>query len=781
MNNPEVKPTVPEGAPVVVSPDAAPEPEPRTATCIGYAGHPCDKVIERVKNTKRCKECAAGYLVSDAYRKDLLERSVRTRAKKADKKKAAEYVYDSKAVPTEAEAIQILEDRGIKTGHHIVEVVYELAITAAETLGLVPNRFYFANGVEYTLASYAAKQPKPLPEIEDAWYPGERIRVRDLHALWDYGMSWREQPDGELISFAEFRRLRRMCMTDTYEFGRQILGKDFQPEPHGRWARELFVTKNPDLLPEIYDQEDLKRALAGQSDIHQRLLISSRNSYKSTYNLVDLLSWVLCFGGDIRIFMISATKKLSAGFLKSFRDYWTVKNPKSPNLFNQLFPEYMIKPGEGSATSFVSPMRQLDLIQPTLTSASMGSEGLAGERSDLICAEDCAEISNSSSPEMREKTLEFFDSVLHLLEPSGFLQVVGTPFAPGDIYSTLLEREEKRDEKQMLHQLNPCWTVKEGVNKLPYDASLTADDVDLLFPSRLTFKWLINKLRDGEKEFRQQYLCTWVPHIEDELTITFSEADLRLHTKPLSFYDSCQTIENVLVVDPSFTTGRWADPSAIVNIRIARQEMKPIAIVTDCLLERLKVSDLAGRIVDSIMRNRPNRIIIERAGNWESLADSIQKTARLRHSLLPYIYWKPTTGGGGIQNKAKRIKGLEPYLENGSLWFVQSEVWNQNLFSQFAFFDGGPYKRSSQVRKDDGPDGIALAIEWAFPRNDAEVERTEFQKEAEKAAREDAQRRAIQQIIFGSETVRRPEPIQQEEPDFNPIFRGTGAALKRQR
>jgi hypothetical protein len=767
----EVKP-LQGGDPAEVFSDAA------QIKCVGYPGHDCDALIVKDNpNRKRCPDCATGYLESDAFRKAALARTNKSRAKKADKKKQAEYVYDSKVEPNESEAIQILEDRGIRTGH-VANVVYELAMVASESLGLTPNRFYFANGVEHTLASYTAKVAKPLPEIEDAWYPGERTRVRDLHALWDFGTSWREQSDGNLISFLEFRRLRRLCMTDTYEFGRQILGKDLHPEPHGRWAKELFVQKNPDLLPEIYDQEDLKQALAGQSEIHQRLLISSRNSYKSTYNLIDLLSWVLCFGGDIRIFMISATKKLSAGFLKSFRDYWTVKNPKSPTLFNQLFPEYMIRPGEGSATSFVSPMRQLDLIQPTLTSASMSSEGLAGERADLICSEDSAEISNSSSPEMREKTLEFFDSVLHLLEPSGFLQVVGTPFAPGDIYSTLLERESKRDEKQMLHQINPCWAVKEGVNKSPYDVTLTEDEVMLLFPSRLTFRWLMNKLRDGEKEFRQQYLCSWVPDIEDELTITFLESDLRLHTKPLSYFASFQTIENILVVDPSFTTGRWADPSAIVNIRMARQGLKPVAIVTDCLLERLKVSDLAGRIVDSVMRNRPNRMLIERAGNWESLADAIQKTARLRHVLLPYIYWKPTTGGGVIQNKARRIKGLEPHVENSELWFVQSPIWNEQLFAQFAFFDGGPYKRSSQVRKDDGPDACALAMEWAFPRDVEESERTAAQKEAEKAAREDAQRRAIQQMIFGAEVIRRPVEPLQEEPD-NPLFRGTGAALKR--
>jgi hypothetical protein len=709
-----------------------------------------------------------------------LAKTRKSRAKKADKKRIADYVYDSKSLPDEDEAMQILLDRGIRSGH-IAETVYNLAMVASEMLGLTANRFFFANGIDKTLASYAAKTAQPLPEIEDAWYPGERIRVRDLHSIWDFGMSWREQDDGRLISFAEFRQLRRMCMVDSYEFGRQILKKDFQPEPHGRWARELFVTKNPDLLPEVYDQEDLKRALAGQDPVHQRILISSRNSYKSTYNLVDLLSWVLVFGGDIRIFMISATRKLSAGFLKSFRDYWTVKNPKQPTLFNQLFPEYMIEPGEGSATNFVSPMRQLDLIQPTLISASMGSEGLAGERSDLICAEDVAEISNSSSPEMREKTMEFFDSVLHLLEPSGFLQVVGTPFAPDDVYSILLAREEKREEKLLLCQINPCWTVKPGVKKLPYDPTLTADEVTLLFASRLTFKWLMNKLHDSVKEFRQQYLCTWVPDADEELKILFTEQDLLLHTKPASFFESWPTTEIILAIDPSFTTSNVADFSCLATIRMARRNGKPVGIVTDCLLERLRLSELSTKILETIVKNNPTRIIIERTGAWESLADAIRKGAFLRNMTLPHIYWKPTSAGNAINLKAKRIKALEPKLSNDELFFLKAD-FNESVFFQFLKFDGSVFKGANASRKMDAPDAIAIGFEWAFPRHFAESEQTEEQKQLEQTAQAEARLHRQYAHYFGQGTnapAANPSPDSQEEPDSNPLFRGHGAALRR--
>jgi len=66
----------------------------------------------------------------------------------------------------------------------------------------------------------------------------------------------------------------------------------------------------------------------------------------------------------------------------------------------------MLWPDElGNSTNFISPMRRLDLIQPTFFSTSLDSEGLAGERCDLFVAEDIAEFRNSSTPEQREKNL----------------------------------------------------------------------------------------------------------------------------------------------------------------------------------------------------------------------------------------------------------------------------------------------------------------------------------------------------------------------------------------
>jgi hypothetical protein len=689
------------------------------------------------------------------------------------------HVYNNRVEPGKKDAYKIFADRGIQN-QHVIETCYELAIIAAEELKIPANAFLFRNGVQQALHSYDLSARQPLPEIEDVWYPGERIRLRDLQALWDFSTSWRVQTDGRKIGFQEWRDLRRMAMVDTYEFGRQILGKDFHPEPHGNWAKNLFVTKNCDLLPELYTQEDVKQALAGQSTFHQRLLISSRNSYKSTYNICDMISWVLCFGGDLRILMISATKPLSKGFAKLFRGYFTVKNARLPTLFNQLFPEHMTTPEEGNSLSYTSPMRQLDLIQPTLTSTSLETEGLAGERADLIVAEDLAEISNSSNPEQREKTLEKFDLACELLEPTGFLQVIGTPFAPGDIYSTLLAREQERIkaglEPRLLHTICPAWTVNPGVKKEAYDKTLTAEEVTLLFPSRLTFPNLMAKLRDSLKTFRQQSLCQWVSENEEE-KCTFDMDVIQDHLRPVAFFQDARVIKTCLIVDPALSTSGISDFTALLTMKIMqRSEGRDFAVCLNLELERLRQHEIALHILAEYKKHNHTHILVERTGQYEALQRELAMQAVRQKVTLPSVYWKPTVSAGiSPKSKVMRIKNTNIPLNEGRLWFTPG-VWNDALFDQYSRFN---MMKSSGSKHDDGIDAVSLGLEAYLSRYLNDSTMTDEQKKMEEETASQERLKAWSRHIFG-ENVGAPRPRHVEpEPENNPFLRVGNGALRR--
>jgi hypothetical protein len=698
---------------------------------------------------------------SEEKRRKDAETKRKSRAKKKELAASGAGFHDSALEVTDKEARQLLAARGIKN-LHVIETCIDLAKVAARSLTIPRNAHLYSFGLQATLKANQG-EVQPALEIEDVWYPGERIRLRDLYALWDYGCSWRVQADGRKLTFDEWRAMRRLCITDTMRFGNEILGKDFHSEPHGRWQEELYVKKNPDLLPENFTQKDIANALREMSPIHQRLLISSRNSYKSTWNLIDLLGWVLCFGGSIRILMCSATQPLTKGFLKSFRSYFTITNPLETTLFQQLWPEHCIKPGEDVSTSYTSPFRQLDaLIEPTLSAVSVISEGQAGQRCDYLCFEDVAEISNSSTPEMRQKTLERISMLTELLEPTGYVIYVGTPISsgdgsaddPGDIYNVLLKREAERDESRMLSMICPAWIVNEGVNKEPYDLSLTADEVTLAFPSRLTFAHLKAKLKDNVKIFRQQALCSWVPDEEEGLKLNF---DRDLLTASVVQLSAVPPGENYISVDVAYSQNKYADLSAISVVRLYdnQQAEKCMCVLTQ-EADRMRGSELAHKIVMLTRQYGPRTVLIEKTATWDLIASEINRAGQKYSTQIP-IFWAPSSNVRDAKNL--RLKALEILLYQGRLKFA-SGPYIDDLFAELQRLDG---KKSTAQKKDDRADSLGWASKYLGLSSSGNPVEDAENKKLQEEQKEAALLRLQYQRIFGDNNAP-PEPAALEAP-----------------
>src|SRR6266851_7453914 len=73
----------------------------------------------------------------------------KSRKSRKEKTQQARFVFSSATEPTKAEAKEILAARGLKNPH-VIEVCYELALSAAEQTGVTPNRYLFQNGIAKT-------------------------------------------------------------------------------------------------------------------------------------------------------------------------------------------------------------------------------------------------------------------------------------------------------------------------------------------------------------------------------------------------------------------------------------------------------------------------------------------------------------------------------------------------------------------------------------------------------------------------------------------------------
>ena len=697
----------------------------------------------------------------------------KSRAKKAEKQKTVDYVFNSKTEPNKAEAHSILEERGIKNAH-VQDVVYDLLLQAAEEADITPNRFLFQNGINAVLKSYEMKGAQPV-SIPDDLVVSELLNRAELFALYDASISSRE-PE---LTFELFLEIRNKCKRDCFFLGKNILGKDFA-ECNRVWSHEFFPQFDPSTLPPGYTQKQMIHWLDSQSIKKDFLLMASRNSFKSSWSHIWLLTLILCLP-DVRVLLISESKSLSKDFIGAIRSYFEVVRGQETR-FQRLFPEFMISMGDGSVLSLDCPMAHLRLPQ-SIESTSYESS-VAGRRADVLVHDDPISSTSCGNETQRKASIAKHDALKKLREVGGLNIVLGTPWHEEDLYAELLRRNEDDDDKPLVYRIDPAWTLKpefefNDEGKPRGLREIEERMVTLLFPERLTWKFLQSELRANPPFFASQNLCIFPRDVDADIRCTFEIEKLREHCRPISFFTTSLTAKTVLSVDTAFSTAMSADFSCLTTIKILKHEGKDAAVVWDVDMARYTYSDLAIHIVQAIDKHRPTEIVIEKDRSWQTLQREIMRAATLRGVILPHIYWKEPAGGGSLpMQKSKRVKALEPLLQNSQLWFV-SAGWTDQCIDQLRKFDG--ITRSSASRKDDFPDSLAIGIATYFPFYDGRtIEKTPEQRAAEQAAQDDWKRREIYKRYFGSETVvHRPPTDQEPEPECNPLFRGPGSHLRR--
>jgi hypothetical protein len=670
---------------------------------------------------------------TDAMRINDRLRQVKCRTAKVQREQVTAYKVESKQVPTKSEACEILAKRGMKNPH-LIEVNYELALSAATALDVIPNRYYFQNGLGRTLAS--TKGHEKLLEIDhDALVSSETLTNGELFGLFDYSVSWRE-PE---VTFQDFIETRKRVKGDWYALGVEFLDKQFEPQPHGDSWRPFLPQFNSDLKAG-YSQKEMGEWLARQTStevsekgVRTWLLMCSRNSFKSSVGICFLISSLLCCG-SLRLLLVSETIKLSRDFIRLFRSYWEVGSGE-PTRFNYWWPEMTIPQGDGSSLSFSCPMRTLRMAQPSAAISSCDTS-IAGARYDLGYFDDVVSNTSTGTDEACLKGISVFDSLQKLRElnsNSGMTLVFGTPWAKLDLYDELVRRHDAAlpGERTIAVKREPAWVVKPSHRHLPI-LMLTADMVDLTFPSRLNFKLLMAEARSSLALFRSQHLVEHFDNSDDSIVTFTREAMDKSVRAPMSFPLAKRQFR-VLAVDTAFSTSRTADFSAIATLDFLENPneqtgvLENLAFVQDLVLRRMKSSDLAVEICDQVHKWRPTtpggelRCVIEKSGDWQSLQENLQRSFLMRGRVLPSFYFKPVAniqGGASVLAKTNRIKGyVEPLLNEGKLLFSSNIAQWEEVCHQFISFDG--VRRSGSTRKDDAPDVISIALSTFYPRTQA--------------------------------------------------------------
>jgi hypothetical protein len=613
------------------------------------------------------------------------------------------------------------------------------------------------------LESSASHTIEPVP-VE-----GELLNRRELWTL----LYWTHYKPSLTVSayalqFPEDLANRRKCKTDAAYLW-ETLGKSPLSSRHREW-RDFLPSFDPTGLTGNYTEEEVKTWLKSQvasrnPDMHpkvrNRLLMASRDSYKSSFSHVWSLTATLCCP-DLRVMLCSSVDALSGAFMRKIKFYWT-RESAGCGKFHALFPEFLVdEKDSGTANSFEPPNARLQRPQKSYESTSMES-GAAGIRFDIALFDDPINEQTAGSETVREKTLRVFnDGFVPAGDPGSFTIVIGTPYHPKDLYTELLARNEKR--VQWAVRRDPAWRAKpqvcEAKESLEHPAGnlkvnihdLKPEDVDLLFPEQLDWDFLQEKLgtRDNqERSFRRQYLLEWVSEEESSLKLNF---EMPILTKAIMMMAAIpREGETIIAVDTAHTTTNRADLTAMSVMRLFKNERGDKAVVVlEQRSDRWHRNESAYELAMLWKKWNPRLAIIEKPPYQEELELQIRLQSA-RYGVAMPIIWADVDNTKDA--KIQRIKSLEGLLPD-KLRFA-SGPWIDALFNQLINLNGV----TRSTKKDDLADSIGLGVRYfRFPLFSDGVKEDAANAAAAEIAKKQAILKAQQDRIFGQTGLNLFEP-----------------------
>lgn len=501
--------------------------------------------------------------------------------------------------------------------------------------------------------------------------------------------------------------LSLMCKINGMFLGREVLNRDFTFYTHGP-VFDFFVIKDP---WSSIAQQDIEFKI--------RLLQMPRGSFKSVSDGVDCAQWIVTHP-DVRIMFLTASLSLAKDFVREVKSYFTIDKDSEATPFQRIFSadvrlERPKKDGEfqklnfliseedaGKETEFICPARAKGdqrKKEVTIWAGSVGA-GKVGKHCEILKSDDPVDEKNSETPQLITKTKKRIGMASKLVDPGGYKDSLGTPYAINDWYGHI-----RTDVKNALTLIRPAKWLRRDINGATAidrgtpEKELTDNDWTLLFPidkhgaEKLSHKVLHEFEEEDPDGFPSQYLLD----VRGMKKVSFPESLLYQQTittdqmpsqiEPFAYYilwDLADTQTNI----SDYTCG-----SVMAVDREGR------GYIVEIFRDRYTFHELCLLVAKTNHDYKPQRIVIEDARGASKLrGEMVRASQDLGDKNIPLDFVKVNNVKGA---KALRIGKLEPKLRDRRLYFLNTISCYQDLIAEFRDFGSAPH--------DDLPDSISLS------------------------------------------------------------------------
>lgn len=448
-------------------------------------------------------------------------------------------------------------------------------------------------------------------------------------------------------------------------------------EIKGLTAQSLYMLCTQFLGYKDWDvvHDDVERLL--RRPARKKALLLPRGHLKTSFVTIGFTIQCILKNPNVRILIGNGVWDIARSFLSE------IKAQLESSQLKYLFGEFVS--ARWNADEIIVKQRTKPLKEPTVMTTGVEAETTGGHY-DIIILDDLIGLQNSQTPEQRQKVKRFRRSMINLLEPGGLLIEIGTRWHLDDTFSEIFEKEMKYYDVM----------VKKVVQ-----------DGKLIFPKHFAKKF--DPVRKDWALVDDPTCMDYVDHLKasmplDEFSAQYLNepfaSENQLFKPPFKYWkERPKDLFLAMTVDLAISEARTADETAIGVIGMDKDWK---IYVMDYIKGRWKPSDVIENIFQMQSKWKPHAVGMETNGFQRTLKLACEEA--MRHKKQYFSIEEIKTGPE--RSKEQRIKTLEPFYRNGSV-FHAAWMEGKDLEDQLQTFPKGKH--------DDLIDMLSMAVPFLSP------------------------------------------------------------------
>jgi hypothetical protein len=473
--------------------------------------------------------------------------------------------------------------------------------------------------------------------------------LRDLRQEKGNNRAWRAELTQAAIDDPEVREDGRRVTQNNLLALCWVLGYTLIDEHVHHDALNFFPPKNPN--------DTLNEWLEDSNRVYKRVgsLLLPRGVYKTTISLANCVQLLICWPLTVAIMMMTGRSELADDFVLQVGSFFYRPHNAPPSLFQALWGELCVDK-RPDADGFTTALRQSEprIIEPAIWGESVES-GTSGLHPNILIADDIHNNRNSRNFDSRSGIVKKYKLAKKVLLPEGCEIRIGTIYGSGDLFTDEILTSRPGTLRRLI---KPAMRLRNG-ERLDQNGFPDEDEVELMFPTILSYDFLKTEYESGFESFATQYLLDEYGANE----VVFSQEQMLA----AMVEEAALPLEGETVIHWRFPCQKrdWHTAACAVG-QLYRNRCYIIEIIEG----HYKPSVLAKMVVTTARRHHLHRITIEASPGARLMASAINNYA-LTTGWQMNLNWigeeaEETEDTG---ERDLRIRNIEAVLSNARLYF----------------------------------------------------------------------------------------------------------------